>query len=50
MALVYKDGITKTIRDNDLNKYLEMGFEIVKPKEEKVIIEEQPKKAKKKGE
>lgn len=48
MALVYKDGITRTIEDKELNKFLELGFEIVEPEQEKIEpIEEKPKKAKK---
>lgn len=48
MALVYKDGITRTIEDKELNKFLELGFEIVELEQEKIEpIEEKPKKAKK---
>lgn len=48
MALVYKDGITRTIEDKELNKFLELGFEIVELEQEKIeLIEEKPKKAKK---
>jgi hypothetical protein len=32
MAQVYKDGITKTIKDKYLKEYLDMGFkEVTKP-------------------
>lgn len=47
MTLVYKDGITKTVDDKDLSKHLEMGFEIVKPKDVQDVIDEKPKKVKK---
>lgn len=41
---IYKEGITRTIKDKDWQKYRELGYTEVKPKQHKpepMVIEEQ---------
>lgn len=47
--LMYKDGITRTVSDFDIEKFKELGFEEVIPEPQKEKKQEAPQKSKSKN-